>query len=287
MDKLLLQGKGLVREYGTTIITKALNEVDVKLNRGEFASIIGQSGSGKSTLLNMLGALDRPTRGSLYFGDREFSSMSDEELAAFRNQSIGFVFQFHHLLPEFTALENVLMPTWIQQGVTTRKREGRARELLEIVGLKDRMNNLANNLSGGQQQRVSIARALINEPDLILADEPTGNLDSDSTEQVYALLRQINKDLGTAFTIVTHDRHIAEKSDRVIEMSDGKIVNDYLTSSKKGADLWIGLAPHNCKMKELLVNKGIDLVALESMDAASLAAAGISKSDIDLVCDCN
>lgn len=287
MDKLLLQGKSLVREYGTTIITKALNDVDVTLNRGEFASVIGQSGSGKSTLLNMLGALDRPTRGSLYFRDREFSTMSDEELAAFRNQSIGFVFQFHHLLPDFTALENVLMPTWIQQGVTSMKHEKRAKELLEIVGLKDRMKNLANNLSGGQQQRVSIARALINEPDLVLADEPTGNLDSDSTEQVYELLRQINRDLGTAFTIVTHDRHIAEKSDRVIEMSDGKIIDDYLTASKKGPDLWATLAPHNCKMRELLETKGIDLVALESLDAASLAAAGISKSDIDIACDCN
>lgn len=287
MDKLLLQGKNLVREYGTTIITKALNDVDVTLNRGEFASVIGQSGSGKSTLLNMLGALDRPTRGSLYFRDREFSSMSDEELAAFRNQSIGFVFQFHHLLPDFTALENVLMPTWIQQGVTSMKHEKRAKELLEIVGLKDRMKNLANNLSGGQQQRVSIARALINEPDLVLADEPTGNLDSDSTEQVYELLRQINRDLGTAFTIVTHDRHIAEKSDRVIEMSDGKIIDDYLTASKKGADLWATLAPHNCKMRELLETKGIDLAALENLDATSLAAAGISKRDIDVACDCN
>lgn len=247
MDNILLQGENLTREYGKEIITKALNEVTLKLSKSEFSSIIGPSGCGKSTLLNLLGALDRPTRGRLLFQGRELSSMSDGELAAFRNRNIGFIFQFHHLLPEFNALENVLLPTWIGSGLADRKREEKAKELLELVGLKDRMKNPANNLSGGQQQRVSIARALINDPNLVLADEPTGNLDSDATEQVYDLLRKINKELGMSFLIVTHDRHIAEKSDRVIEMSDGRIVSDYKTADKSPDELWKRLAPHNCK----------------------------------------
>ena len=248
MDNILLQGQNLVREYGTTIITRALDDVSVQLHDKEFASIIGQSGSGKSTLLNMLGALDRPTRGSLLFQNKNLSQMNDLELAEFRNRNIGFIFQFHHLLPEFSALENVLLPTWIESGVADRKKENRAKELLALVGLEDRMKNMANNLSGGQQQRVSIARALINDPNLVLADEPTGNLDSDSTDQVYELLRNINRDLGMSFLIVTHDRHIAEKSDRVIEMKDGRIVNDYNTSEKLPQELWECLAPHNCKL---------------------------------------
>ena len=247
MDKVLLRGENLTKEYGSTVVTLALNDVSIALYPGEFSSIIGQSGCGKSTLLNMLGALDKPTRGRLYFRDNDLLQMNDKELAEFRNSNIGFIFQSHHLLPEFTALENVLLPTWIESGMADRKKGERAQELLELVGLGGKMNNLANNLSGGQQQRVSIARALINDPNLILADEPTGNLDSDSTDQVYELLRQINKDLGLAFLIVTHDRHIAEKSDRVIEMSDGKIVNDYKTSDKRPEELWECLAPENCK----------------------------------------
>ena len=247
MDEILLRGVDLTKEYGTAVRTKALDAVSLNLRKGEFASVIGPSGCGKSTLLNLLGALDRPTAGSLYFQDREFSRMNDAELAAFRNRNIGFVFQFHHLLPEFTALENVLLPTWIESGYADRRKAARASELLELVGLRERRDNPANNLSGGQQQRVSIARALINEPNLVLADEPTGNLDSDSTEQVYELLRKINKELGMAFLIVTHDRHIAEKSDRVIEMKDGKIIDDYLTAEKTQDDLWRCLAPANCK----------------------------------------
>lgn len=248
MDNILLKGEGLTREYGTSIITTALDKVSITLNKQEFASIIGPSGCGKSTLLNMLGALDRPTRGTLFFKGKNLSDMNDEELAAFRNMNIGFIFQSHHLLPEFTALENVLLPTWIETRKADRKKESRAKELLELVGLADRMNNIAPNLSGGQQQRVSIARALINNPNLLLADEPTGNLDSDSTDQVYELLRNINKEFDMSFLIVTHDRHIAEKSDRVIEMSDGRIIKDYKTSEKLPDELWECLAPENCKL---------------------------------------
>lgn len=246
-EESLLLGENLVREYGATIKTYALDGVSLRINAGEFASIIGPSGCGKSTLLNLLGALDRPTSGRLLFKGKEFSGMSDDELALFRNRNIGFIFQFHHLLSEFTALENVLLPTWIESGRADRRKEERAKELLSLVGLEDRMNNLANNLSGGQQQRVSIARALINEPDLILADEPTGNLDSESTDQVYDLLRRINRELNMTFLIVTHDRHIAEKSDRVIEMKDGKIHKDFETRGMKGDCLWAELAPANCK----------------------------------------
>jgi lipoprotein-releasing system ATP-binding protein len=248
MDKILLRGESLTREYGTTFITTALDDVSITLNNQEFSSVIGQSGCGKSTLLNLLGALDKPTRGTLLFKNKNLSEMDDRELADFRNKNIGFIFQFHHLLPEFTALENVLLPTWIETRKADRKKEERAKELLELVGLGDRMNNMAPNLSGGQQQRVSIARALINNPNLVLADEPTGNLDSDSADQVYELLRDINKEFDMSFLIVTHDRHIAEKSDRVIEMSDGRIIKDYKTSEKLPEELWECLAPHNCKL---------------------------------------
>jgi len=256
MDNFLIRGENLIKEYGTSVKTRALNGINIELFDGEFASIIGASGCGKSTLLNLLGALDKPTSGKLYFKDSEFSAMNETQLAQFRNRRIGFIFQFHHLLPEFTALENVMIPTWIESGVVNQKKLERATELLETVGLKDKINNPANNLSGGQQQRVSIARALINDPDLVLADEPTGNLDSESTEQVYDLLRKINREFGMAFLIVTHDRHIAEKSDRIIEMKDGKIVNDYLTRDKTPDVLWEQIAPVNCKYRKGTVCEG-------------------------------
>lgn len=247
MDNILLQGFVLIKDYGEVQKTRALFGLDIILNKGEFASLIGPSGCGKSTLLSILGTLDKPTEGQLFFNGQEINTMTDNELALFRNKSIGFVFQAHHLLPEFTALENVLIPSWIESGKADNQKKERAMELLTTVGLADRMNNPANNLSGGQQQRVSIARALINEPDLILADEPTGNLDSEATEQAYALLRDINKTMGTAFLIVTHDRHIAEKSDRVIQMLDGRIISDYLTAGIEKDILWKELAPKNCK----------------------------------------
>lgn len=247
MNEWLLQAKGITKVYGTAVKTAALRGIDLGFQKGEFSSIIGYSGSGKTTLLNILGALDRPTEGALFFREEEVSRMDDNRLASFRNKNIGFVFQFHHLLPEFTALENVLMPTWIEAKSGTLRKMDKAKELLELVGLSDRMNNKATDLSGGQQQRVAIARALINEPALVLADEPTGNLDSETTEQVYGMMREINQRLGTAFVVVTHNDHIAAKSDRVIEMKDGLILRDYLTKDLTEEANWEAVAPIYCK----------------------------------------
>lgn len=250
MTEALIQTKNITKTYGTIVKTKVLKGIDFTLNKGEFASLIGYSGSGKTTLLNILGALDKPSSGSIEFMGKQLSSMEEEELAAFRNQNLGFVFQFHHLLPDFSVLENVLVPTWIKDGRATERKIKRAKELLEIVGLKDRMNNNANDISGGQQQRVAIARSLINEPALILADEPTGNLDTDTTDQVYGLLRNLNETLKTTFLIVTHNEHIAAKSDRVIEITDGMITKDYLTKGKSEDDIWSEFAPCYCRERE-------------------------------------
>jgi len=203
--------------------TQVLFDLNLSFEEGSFNSIIGQSGSGKSTLLNILGTLDKATSGDVIINNINAQELSKKSLSKLRNESIGFIFQFHYLLPEFTALENVLMPYRISGKPITNEILQKANELLDIVGLQKVKNNLAINMSGGQQQRVAIARSLINNPKIILADEPTGNLDSDSTEQVYDLLRKINKELKTTFIVITHDRHIAEKADRIIEIKDGRI----------------------------------------------------------------
>lgn len=221
----LLQTQGITKVYGEKIKTQVLHGIDIELSTQELVSIIGPSGCGKTTLLNIVGTLDSATTGEIYFMDKNIARLNDQEISEFRNENLGFIFQFHHLLPEFTALENVLIPTWIKQKKASRKEEQRAVELLEIVGLKDRINNKATDLSGGQQQRVAIARALINSPKLLLADEPTGNLDSETTEQVYELFKKINKELHTTMLIVTHDSNLAQKSDRIIKMKDGHVVS--------------------------------------------------------------
>jgi len=217
--------KNINKVYGpnTANPTQVLFDLSLSFEESTFNSIIGQSGSGKSTLLNILGTLDKATSGDVIINNKNTQQMSKNELSNLRNESIGFIFQFHYLLPEYTALENVLMPYRISKKPITKEIQDRAEELLEIVGLTKVKNNLAINMSGGQQQRVAIARALINNPKIILADEPTGNLDSDSTEQVYELLREINKRYQTTFIIITHDRHIAEKADRIVEIKDGRI----------------------------------------------------------------
>lgn len=212
--------------YGTTVQAQVLFDIDLSFEKGSFNSIIGQSGSGKSTLLNILGTLDRPTSGRVLVDGKETSSMKNTELAALRNKTIGFIFQFHYLLPEFTALENVLMPFRIGNRSVSKEVTERANELMEIVGIDQVKNNLATRMSGGQQQRTAIARALLNNPRVVLADEPTGNLDSDTSEKVFRMLREINERFGTTFVIVTHDRRIAEETDRIVEIVDGRIRMD-------------------------------------------------------------
>jgi lipoprotein-releasing system ATP-binding protein len=221
-----IQLKGVDKVYSNGFDVQVLFGIDLDIEQGSFNSLVGQSGSGKSTLLNIIGTLDKPTKGEVWITGRRTDSMTKNQLAELRNETIGFIFQFHYLLPEFTARENVLMPWLIKGGGAPKEVERRADELLELVGISDVADNLSTKMSGGQQQRAAIARALINRPKLVLADEPTGNLDSETTERIYKLLRKINKDLGTTFIIVTHDRKVAEQTDRIIEIRDGKIILD-------------------------------------------------------------
>lgn len=226
MPNNVIELKNINKIYGMTVKTQVLHDLSLEIREGTFNSIIGQSGSGKSTLLNIVGTLDKPTNGEVYIGGKRTDQMNKEELAVLRNETMGFIFQFHYLLPEFTAFENVLMPYKILHGKVSKEAEERANELMNLVGLEKVKNNLATNMSGGQQQRTAIARALMNNPKIILADEPTGNLDSDTTETIYNLLRDINKKFNTTFVIITHDRRIAEKADRIIEIKDGRIGMD-------------------------------------------------------------
>ena len=225
MDNIV-ELRNITKIYGDKIKTQVLFDLNLSIEKGSFNSIIGQSGSGKSTLLNILGTLDRPTGGEIVINGVNTKSMNPNQLAKLRNETLGFIFQFHYLLPEFTALENVLMPFRIMGKKIDDQVMNRANELIDLVGLSKVKNNLATQLSGGQQQRTAIARSLMNNPSIILADEPTGNLDSDTTEQIYELMRTINKKYNTTFIIITHDQHVAEKTDRIIEIKDGKILMD-------------------------------------------------------------
>ena len=222
MDKVISLS-GINKIYGSEIKTQVLFDISLDIQAQSFSSIIGASGSGKSTLLNIISTLDRPTSGSVVINGTQTTKMTKADLARLRNETIGFVFQFHYLLPEFTALENVLMPARIRDGKVTKDTLDRARELLNMMGIEKVANNNAGKMSGGQQQRTSIARSLINNPRIILADEPTGNLDSESTEVVYDIMRDINERYKTTFLIITHDRRIAQKADRIIEIKDGRI----------------------------------------------------------------
>ena len=229
----VLELKNIEKTYGDKIKTKVLHNINLKINKGEFVAIIGQSGSGKSTMLNLMGTLDSPSSGEIYINNQRTDDLSKNKLADVRNKDLGFIFQFHYLLPEFTVLENVLMPYLIFGKKVNKEIKDRANELLDIVGLSNVKNNLATDLSGGQQQRAAIARALINNPKIILADEPTGNLDSNTTNEVYNLLRDINEKYDTTFIIITHDNKIAQKADRVIEVSDGRIESDTISYNIK------------------------------------------------------
>jgi lipoprotein-releasing system ATP-binding protein len=223
----LLHADRLEKVYGSgATATRALTDVSFTVADGEFASIVGQSGSGKSTLLNLLGLLDTPTSGHVLIDGADTTGLDRRARARLRGQTLGFVFQFHHLLPEFTVGENMTMPLRIAgQRVGADQRE-RVRELLELLGLPRLEDKNANELSGGQKQRVAIGRALMHRPRLLLADEPTGNLDSGNTAAVHELFRGINRELGTTFLIVTHARAVAETTDRILEVRDGELVQD-------------------------------------------------------------
>ncbi|THJ19512.1 MAG: ABC transporter ATP-binding protein [Nitrospira sp. CG24D] len=200
-----------------------LKGIDLDIPRGQMVAIVGASGAGKSTMLHIMGMLDRPTKGTVYFDNQDLFQMSEAQQAEFRNRRIGFVFQFHHLLPEFTALENVCMPALIQRR-RIEEIEQEATTLLQEVGLGQRLHHKPGELSGGEQQRVAVARALIQKPDLVLADEPTGNLDTHTGESLFGLLRDLNRTRKTTFVIVTHNDKLSAQSDRIIHMQDGMIV---------------------------------------------------------------
>lgn len=206
--------------------TLVLKGIDVTLDKGELTALVGQSGSGKSTLLSIIGLLLRPTSGELEIAGERVDRLSARKRAPFRNERLGFVFQFHHLLPDFTALENVAFPAAAPAGGISREMRDRAAELLRRVGLEDRIDFPATRLSGGQKQRVAIARALMNKPDLIIADEPTGNLDAESADTVLELMREVNREDGATFLICTHDPAIADKCSRRLVLKDGLLAAD-------------------------------------------------------------
>ena len=221
---------------GTDVVVEVLHGIDFTMQAGEFTALIGPSGSGKSTLLNLIGLLEPPTTGSYRLNGRETTTLAEAELTQLRATTIGFVFQFHHLLPAFTATENVLMPGLIAHGPVTRERREAARDVLRAVGLSDRLDYPPRKLSGGQQQRVAIARALSLAPPLVLADEPTGNLDTHSADEIFALMRWFNAERGVAFLIVTHDPRLARRCDRIVELVDGAIASDRPNTADRGGE---------------------------------------------------
>jgi lipoprotein-releasing system ATP-binding protein len=222
----MLRLAGVRKSYnvGTPVEAEILHGIDLTLEAGEFAALVGPSGSGKSTLLNIVGLLERPSSGQVLIAGRDTGALDEADLTELRGRTLGFVFQFHHLLPAFTALENVMMPTIIDRGFADEPGQVRARELLDLVGLAEHAYKKPSHLSGGQQQRVAIARALTMNPPLVLADEPTGNLDTHTADDIFALLRDVNREHGTAFVIVTHDPRLAQRCDRQVELVDGRIL---------------------------------------------------------------
>jgi lipoprotein-releasing system ATP-binding protein len=217
----MLKTENIQKSYGSL---KVLKGIDLNIGKGEVVSIVGSSGAGKSTLLHILGTLDQPDSGKLYINNEEISTLKGNALARFRNKHIGFVFQFHHLLPEFTALENVCIPAYLAK-VSQAEAEAKAHKLLDMLGLSSRAQHKPNELSGGEQQRVAVARALINNPSIILADEPSGNLDSDNSRDLHQLFFRLRDELGQTFVIVTHNLDLADMADRKLVMKDGNFVS--------------------------------------------------------------
>ncbi|TCO81934.1 lipoprotein-releasing system ATP-binding protein [Plasticicumulans lactativorans] len=228
MAEPVLVLEGVCKTYGEgALAVEVLHDIDLRLQAGEFAALIGPSGSGKSTLLNLIGLLDRPSRGRLVIAGHDTGALPEAELTRLRGRALGFVFQHHHLINAFSALENVMMPLLVERGRQDAAMRATAARLLAQVGLGDRLDARPDRLSGGQQQRVAIARALTMGPPLVLADEPTGNLDTQTSDAVFSLLREVNRAQGTSFLIVTHDPRLAARCDRIIELVDGRIVADH------------------------------------------------------------
>jgi lipoprotein-releasing system ATP-binding protein len=224
MSELVLEAEGVVREFREGASTlRVLDGLDLRLQRGECVAIVGASGSGKTTLLQILGGLDRPTLGSVRIEGRDLHALNEIERSALRNRTIGFIYQFHHLLPEFSALENVAMPLLVRR-MATAEAKSRSTAILEEVGLGARLSHRPHQLSGGERQRAAVARALVTEPALVLADEPTGNLDGRNAEQVFELMLRLNRDRRTTLVIVTHDARLAARMDRVLTLTEGRLV---------------------------------------------------------------
>jgi lipoprotein-releasing system ATP-binding protein len=238
----VLAVRGVSREFGTKTKTRVLHDIELQLQPGEFSALIGPSGSGKSTLLNIMGLLDRPTTGEVYLSGQPMTHLDDDALTRARSRTLGFVFQFHHLLPAFTALENVMIPAWGDRGHADAKLRAAAQALLDEVGLHERSHNRASDLSGGEAQRVAIARALCQNPPLILAAEPTCNLDTQTADGVFTLLRRIGRERGTTFLVVTHDDRLAGRCDRIIRLVDGRIVSDYRRGAEAPPQLFLPIA---------------------------------------------
>ena len=232
--KRIVETRNLVKIYGNGAEVRALDGVDAHVDRGAFVAVMGPSGSGKSTLLNMIGALDRPTEGRVLVGGEDLADVRN--LDAFRSRTVGFIFQLHNLIPTLNARENVEVPM-VSRSWGRHKRRERSEALLDMVGLADRMKHLPNQLSGGQRQRVAIARALANEPALVLADEPTGDLDTESGASVMELMHRLNEELGTTFIVVTHDPAVARQTDRILIMRDGRIVHEHQVGTPLEEDL--------------------------------------------------
>ncbi|MGB9595180.1 MAG: ABC transporter ATP-binding protein [Candidatus Poribacteria bacterium] len=221
-DNICLKTVDLCKSYiSSKEELQVLKGIDLTVKIGEFITIVGPSGAGKTTLLNLLGTLDRPTNGTVFYKDQDIFKLNDRDLARFRNKEIGFIFQFHHLLPEFTAIENVMMPNLIA-GMNKEQSFKLAKELLQIVGLEGREHHKPTELSGGEQQRVAVARALVNSPKVVLADEPTGNLDRKSGDAIHDMIFRLNQEMKQTFIIVTHNESLAQRSDRIIRLIDGK-----------------------------------------------------------------
>ncbi|HSR48134.1 MAG TPA: ABC transporter ATP-binding protein [Anaerolineales bacterium] len=265
-SRWLIETRQAVKVYGDGAEVRALDGVDLRVAHGELVAVMGPSGSGKSTLLNLLGALDRPTSGQVLINGVDLAEIEDED--AFRSSTVGFVFQLHNLLPTLTAQENVEIPMLGRQG--PEQRSARAEELLGLVGLADRAGHLPSELSGGQRQRVAVARALANDPPLVLADEPTGNLDSVAGRELMTLLRDLNRTRGTTFIVVTHDHTVARQTNRVVVMQDGRIVREDIIGSPLEEDL--KMWRHSGLGRRLVTG-----------DSEAIDRMGLSKKELELL----